>query len=93
MIAETDQLISVAIWRNPVNPIDVNGTDGVTPFDALVIVNYINAHPGNPSLPSLQVVSPPFYDVNGDAACTPTRCAGRRQLPGLAREGRSARRG
>ncbi len=59
-----------AIWQNPDNPYDVNGIDGVTPLDALLIVNYINRHIGEPVLPSVAQAPPPFYDVNGDNLCT-----------------------
>ncbi len=58
------------IWQNPDNPYDVNGIDGVTPLDALLIVNYINRHIGEPVLPGVVQAPPPFYDVNGDNLCT-----------------------
>jgi len=58
-------------WHHQADPYDVNGEDGVTPRDALAIVNYLNAHPGQTSLPSRSAAAPPFYDVNADGACTP----------------------
>jgi hypothetical protein len=63
--------VSSATWRNLDNPYDVDGVDGVTPLDVLIIVNYINAHPGDMSLPDVQIAEPPFYDVSGDGLCTP----------------------
>ncbi len=57
-------------WRNPSNAQDVDARDGVTALDVLITVNYINARPDDPSLPSVQVVPPLYYDVNGDNACT-----------------------
>ena len=56
-------------WQNPVRPTDVNGKDEVTPLDALVIINYINAHPGDVRLPSSDV-PPPYYDVDGNGSVT-----------------------
>lgn len=56
-------------WQNPVRPTDVNGNDEVTALDALVIINYINAHPGDARLPSSDV-PPPFYDVDGNGSVT-----------------------
>ena len=34
-------------WHNAAVPCDVNGVDGVTPLDALLIVNYLNAYPAD----------------------------------------------
>jgi hypothetical protein len=34
------------LWHNYADPYDVNGVDGVTPLDVLLIINWINAHPG-----------------------------------------------
>ncbi len=62
---------SANAWRSSTNPYDVNGSGDVTPLDALIIVNYLNEHPGDPLLPNAATVSPPFYDVSGDNLCTP----------------------
>jgi hypothetical protein len=59
-----------ASWQNPVNRHDVNGNGNVTPLDALLVINYINAHPGNSSLPAAPHVPPPYLDVNGDGICS-----------------------
>lgn len=68
-LADTEGAISVT-WRNPADPHDVDGRDGVTALDVLIPVNYINAHPDDPSLPRVDRVPPPYYDVNGDKFCT-----------------------
>jgi hypothetical protein len=57
------------LWRNPSNPYDVNGVDGVTPLDVLAIINYLNRFPDAAYLPSTQA-SLAFLDVNGDSWCT-----------------------
>ncbi|HPM81482.1 MAG TPA: RHS repeat-associated core domain-containing protein, partial [Candidatus Anammoximicrobium sp.] len=57
-------------WQNPVNQYDVYGQDGVWPLDVLLIVNYINAHPGESSVPPAPQVPPPFYNVDGDDGIT-----------------------
>ena len=72
-----DQTVLVATvdigyrWHNHKNPYDVTGRDGVTPEDVLILVLYINSHPGDTSLPPLPETPPPFYDVNGDDVCSP----------------------
>jgi hypothetical protein len=53
------------LWHNYANAHDVNGADGVTPLDVLLIINWINAHPGGTSLPAPPAVPPPYYDVSG----------------------------
>ncbi len=58
-------------WHNASDPYDVNDRDGLTAQDVLEIVNYINAHPGNPFPPATPAAPPPFYDVNGDGLIRP----------------------
>jgi hypothetical protein len=48
----------------------VNGSGEITALDVVITVNYINAHPYEPSLPEVHTAAPPYYDVNGDWACT-----------------------
>ncbi len=55
-------------WQNPILNVDVDDKDGVIPLDALIIINYINLHPGDTSLPDPPAAPPPYYDVNGDNA-------------------------
>ncbi|MBC8872194.1 MAG: tandem-95 repeat protein [Planctomycetes bacterium] len=60
-------------WHNTANPFDVAGEGTVTPQDVLILINYINSHPGDGSLPdpSGSPPPPPYYDVNNDERCTP----------------------
>lgn len=64
-------VVTGSSWQNPVNPSDVTGDGHVTPLDALVAITYLNAHPGDPSLPAPPAAPPPYYDVNGDGQCVP----------------------
>ena len=48
------------VWHNDASPCDVNGLDGVTPLDALLLVNYLDSPPNSPP-----AVSPAYYDVGG----------------------------
>ena len=63
----TTQVVGQHVWHNYANPYDVNGVDCVTPLDVLLIINWINAHPGGTSLPAPPAVPPPYYDVSGGA--------------------------
>jgi hypothetical protein len=72
-VADTETTAAATTsWQNAVDPFDVDGMDGVTAQDVLILINYINAHPGNPALPDPPEVPPPYYDVNGDSAITPS---------------------
>ena len=46
LTAETTFTVTVASnpWQNPQIPMDVDGQDGVTPLDVLIIINDINLH-------------------------------------------------
>ncbi len=57
-------------WHNTRNPFDVDGNGRVEAADVLKIINYINAHLGDPSLPPPPAAPPPYYDVNNDGLCT-----------------------
>ena len=59
----------IAPWQNTGKPVDVNGDGAVTPIDALVVINYLNAH-GQGALPSAFAGSN-YLDVNGDNQVTP----------------------
>lgn len=59
----------VSTWQNPQNQYDVNGIDGVTPLDVLLIINEINQN-GSRNLAEANFQSPPYVDVNGDGFCT-----------------------
>ncbi len=52
-------------WQNPWNRYDVNAKDGVTPQDALIVINQLN-RTGAGELPGSGLVAPPYYDVSGN---------------------------
>ncbi len=56
-------------WQNPGNAFDANGDGSINAADALVIINYINTHSGDGTLPPPPAEPPPYYDVNGDGLC------------------------
>jgi uncharacterized repeat protein (TIGR01451 family) len=69
---EQEDASAPAIWQNPLHPYDVDGSNGVTPLDALLTINYLNEHAGDSGLLPIVDGPPPFYyDVNGDHLCTP----------------------
>ena len=57
-------------WHNEANPLDVSGDGVVEPLDALIIINYINAHPGEVALPAPGSTPHWYYDVTNDEVCT-----------------------
>jgi hypothetical protein len=57
-------------WRNSINPLDVNGVGGVTAFDALMIINYINLHPVIVQLVAGEASPGNYLDVNDDNRCS-----------------------
>jgi hypothetical protein len=65
-----DGVITIGAWHNAANPLDVNGDGQVTPLDALLVINYLNAHPGNNPLLDVSITPPLYCDVNQDQACT-----------------------
>lgn len=58
-------------WQNPGDPLDVNGDGDITPSDVLAIINHINSHPVDSSLPDPPASPPPYYNVNGDESIGP----------------------
>jgi hypothetical protein len=61
-------------WHNFNNPFDVNGVDGVTPIDALLIINELTDRIFSDRMTGrLQEVAapPPFLDVNNDGIAAP----------------------
>ncbi len=60
-----------APWHNGADPLDVDTNGQIQPLDALIPINFLNAHPNNSTLPSPPDVPPPFLDVNGDNLITP----------------------
>ena len=58
-------------WQNPLNRADVDGLDGVTTLDALIVINDLNANDPR-QLPAPTADDPPPYlDVNGDTFVSP----------------------
>ncbi len=57
-------------WRNPVDAIDIDNDGTISPLDALVDINYINANGSGP-LSTKRGASLPFYDVDGDQSVSP----------------------
>jgi hypothetical protein len=60
-------------WQNPVNNLDVNVDEAVTPADALQIINALNAGQGSelPVPPAPALMPPPLLDVTGDNLLSP----------------------
>lgn len=65
-----DRRLLAVDWRNPVDSVDVDSDGAVSPLDALVVINTINAgQPG--SLPAERDATKPYFDVDGDQSVTP----------------------
>lgn len=70
---ESLSVVVVNPYRNPAEPLDVNADGFVTPLDALLIINHMNAD-GPASLPvppQEGSAQPPFVDVSNDLFVTP----------------------
>jgi hypothetical protein len=70
--ADTASLLitdSDRIWHNAARPTDVDNDGFVSPIDAVLIINFLNAGGGGP-VPSGS--PPPFYDVDADNSISPT---------------------
>ena len=63
-------IVAANAWHNAFLPFDVNGDGLATPADVLVLINYLNSHPGESGLPSAGSLPAGYYDVDGDQACT-----------------------
>lgn len=57
------------VHQNPVDGLDVNADGWITPLDALVVINHMNAEGMTPV--SKLGPAPPYLDVNGDGHITP----------------------
>ena len=58
-------------WQNLQLPEDVDGKSGVSPIDALIVINWLNKNPTG-VLPSPgESGPPPYLDVNGDGSISP----------------------
>jgi hypothetical protein len=60
-------------WSNPLNPLDVNRDGAVTPLDALLVIDYLNANGSQalPLLPLLPNAPPPYVDTSADDHVSP----------------------
>jgi hypothetical protein len=59
-------------WQHPTVSNDVNDDTHVSPIDALLVLNDLNAFgPRSLPLPSAGFAPPPYLDVNGDQFVTP----------------------
>ncbi len=70
----TVHLAGLHPWQNPVNSLDTNNSETVTPLDVLLGINWINARgSGTLPLPPTPTNSPDgnFIDSNGDDKITP----------------------
>jgi len=68
---DTQTTVTTVVWQNPSNQFDVDGDGSVNASDVILLVNYINSHPNDPSLPAPPTAPPPYYDINNDGLCTP----------------------
>jgi len=64
------QEMPAATWQNPNGQFDVDGDGDVIALDVLTLINHINSHPGDTSLPAPPAAPPPYHDVNDDGDCT-----------------------
>ena len=61
--------IDDAPFTNPQDPLDVNNDGNISPLDALLIINMLNAGQTTPPAPSIS--GNPFVDINNDGAISP----------------------
>jgi hypothetical protein len=57
-------------WQNYPQACDVSGDDTVTPWDVLLVINWLNTHDAG-RLPSVPAVNPVYLDVDGNGMMTP----------------------
>jgi hypothetical protein len=63
---------AVPDYQNPVLNADVNRSGQVSPIDALIVINYINANGSSLPADPIPPAQPVYYlDVNGDNSATP----------------------
>jgi hypothetical protein len=72
VVQVTDSETAGSAWQNAADPYDLDGQDGATAVDVLLLLLYLNSNPGDPSLPPPTASPPPYYDVDGDGFCTAT---------------------
>jgi hypothetical protein len=69
--ADTQTNVVANVWHNYGIAYDADGDGNVVAQDVLLIIDYINAHSGDTSLPASPVSPPPYYDVDDDGHVTP----------------------
>jgi hypothetical protein len=70
--ANFGQHLTTLRWHNSANPFDVNNDQDVTPLDALLVINYLNAvGPRDLTDPPSGEGPPRFIDINGDGSLSP----------------------
>jgi hypothetical protein len=57
-------------WHNLLNSLDVDGDTFISPIDAVLVINYLNAGLGG-AVPDDAAVGPPFFDVDDDRHVSP----------------------
>lgn len=57
--------LAIVSWQNPNRPTDVNADGQLTPADALIIINYVNSHLSNSSVPASAPAAYVDVDSNG----------------------------
>jgi hypothetical protein len=57
-------------WHNLLNPLDVDGDTFISPIDAVLVINYLNAGLGG-AVPDDALLGPPFRDVDDDRFVSP----------------------
>lgn len=57
-------------WHNLNDPLNTNGVGGITAFDALLVINYLNLNPGVINLVAGEAQPNRYLDVNNDNKCT-----------------------
>ena len=63
-------VLNTSQWQNPTNRHDVNNDKVVSPLDALIIINDLNARRSR-VLTGTNFIPPPFIDVSGDSSVSP----------------------
>jgi len=57
-------------WHNLLDPLNSNGSGGITAFDALIIINYLNLHPIGSDLVASEAIPGNYLDVDNNNKCT-----------------------
>ncbi|WP_254511326.1 dockerin type I domain-containing protein [Anatilimnocola floriformis] len=57
-------------WHNLLDPLNTNGTGGITAFDAIIVINYLILYPTGNSLVASEAQAGMYIDVNNDSRIT-----------------------